>query len=112
MFLGFLKTDLSLNRMGLENNLLNNYLANIPALYTGCCYHSCPRLTDESGMDCQGTHNRAKESTKSMKSHQKTREYIKGKSPLIFYRKKGKIMIFSVRKPQYFISDATSQRCL
>ena len=37
MFLGFLKTDLSLNRMGLENNLLNNYLANIPALHTGCC---------------------------------------------------------------------------
>ena len=45
-----------------------------------------------------------------MNSHQKTQEYIKGKSPL--FRKKVEIIIFSIRKPQYFISHTKSQRLL
>ena len=48
-----------------------------------------------------------------MNSLQKTQEYIKGKSRLfILQKKKVKIMIFSVRRPQYFISHTTSQRSL
>ena len=34
-----------------------------------------------------------------MNSHQKTQEYIKGKSPLFMLQKKVKEMIFSVRRP-------------
>ena len=48
-----------------------------------------------------------------MNSHPKTQQYVNGKSPLfLFYREKGKIMIFSVRRPQYFISHTKSQRLL
>ena len=41
-----------------------------------------------------------------MNSHQIKQEYIKDKSPLLFYRKKSKKnkVIFSVRRLQYFIS--------
>ena len=44
-----------------------------------------------------------------MNSHQKTQEYIKGN---LLYRKKVEINIFSIRKPQYFISHTKSQRLL
>ena len=49
-----------------------------------------------------------------MNSHQKTQEYIKGKSPLfvLYKKKKVRIMIFSVRRSQYFISHTKSQRLL
>ena len=44
-----------------------------------------------------------------MNSHQKTQEYIKGN---LLYRKKVEINIFSIRKPQYFISHTKSQGLL
>ena len=61
------------------------------------------------------SHNSSQKPTKSMNSHQKTQELIKGKSPL-FVLWKTKNKIFSVRRPryqcQYFISDTKSQRSL
>ena len=65
------------------------------------------------GSDRGQTITAKKNSTKSMNSHPKTQQYVNGKSPLfLFYREKGKIMIFSVRRPQYFISHTKSQRLL
>ena len=55
----------------------------------------------------------AKKLTKSMNSHQKAQEYIKGKSPLfilLIEKKKVKIMIFSVCRPQYSIFHSKYQR--
>ena len=51
------------------------------------------------GRYCVTPVTRKKKTTKSMNSHQKTQEYIKGKSPLFMLQKKVKAMIFSVRRP-------------
>ena len=90
----------------------------LPLMYSCVCLCFFGKFIDLVGFLGGGgggsrNNNQKNRLNQLMNLHQKTQECIKGNSPLfIFIEKKVKIMTFSVRRPQYFISHTNSQRLL